>query len=58
MTGIEIIAWAYDKCVEQKLPPTDSAMIRMIRFHLIDVQDAEKKRREAARADENRQRAR
>lgn len=40
MTGIEIIEWAVRRCELEKVPPTDSAIVRMIRFHLIDVNDA------------------
>ena len=31
MSGPEIIEWALAKCQQNKLPPTDSAMIRMLR---------------------------
>jgi hypothetical protein len=31
MSGPEIIKWALAKCQQNKLPPTDSAMIRMLR---------------------------
>lgn len=40
MSGIEIIEWAVMKCCEEGVPPTDCAIVRMIRFHLIDVNDA------------------
>jgi len=40
MTGLEIIAWAVKKCQEEKVPPDDGAIVRMIRYHLIDVDDA------------------
>jgi len=39
MSGIEIIQWAVKRCDKEKVPPTDSAIVRMIRFHLIDVND-------------------
>lgn len=39
MTGIEIIEWAVRKCAEEKIPPTDSAIVRMLRYHLIDSVD-------------------
>ena len=41
MSGLEILSWAVRKCNEEKIPPTDSALVRMIRFHLIDVNDAQ-----------------
>jgi len=40
MTGIEILEWAVKRCWIEKVPPTDSAIVRMIRYHLIDVNDA------------------
>ncbi len=33
MSGFEIIDWAVKKCEKAGLPPTDSALIRMIREH-------------------------
>jgi hypothetical protein len=56
VTGLEIIEWAVRKCRENKVPPSDNAIVRMIRYHLIDVNDArpkqainEKLQREAPR---------
>ena len=46
MTGIEILEWAVRKCTEENVPPTDNAIVRMIRFHLIDVDDARKRQKE------------
>jgi hypothetical protein len=43
VTGIEIIEWAVRKCKEEKLPPSDNAIVRMIRYHLIDVNDVLKR---------------
>ena len=42
LSGIEIIEWAVKRCEREKVPPTDNAIVRMIRFHLIDVSDAER----------------
>jgi len=33
MTGPEIIEWAVKLCQKEKIPPTDSAIVRMIRYH-------------------------
>lgn len=32
MTGEEIIKWALEYCAKRGIPPTDSALIRVIRY--------------------------
>lgn len=46
MTGIEIIEWAVKKCAQEKIPPTDSAIVRILRYHLIDIDDVRQRKLE------------
>lgn len=39
-TGEDIIRWAVNQCERQGIPPTDSAIVRCIRFYPREVSHA------------------